>query len=317
VILSVPRKSECSASPCWVCGSTGALPWKERSIQRPLQPEDLQITDYRYGTTLSLLRCRECGFIFSDDKDVVELVSLYERMSDPGYERSQEGRALQMQWLLNKARLLKPQARTVLDVGAGAGLLVVEARRLGLDAVGVEPSHSLVRLGRQLYNIDLIQGVFPHCSLADRTFDLIFLVDIIEHVSNPVELLAHCALALSPIGIIVLVTPNVRSLVARILGRRWWHFRLAHVGYFSPPSLAIAARRGGLTVVDQFSAKWFFRFGYLSERLESYLPIAGMNRLASKLRPLEWFYNRVVPLNVHDSVFVILRKTYETSFQTQ
>jgi hypothetical protein len=70
---------------CWICGASGARHWKDRSIQRPLEPEDLLITDHRYGTTLSLVRCGECGFIFSSDQEVDELVSLYEKMSDPGY----------------------------------------------------------------------------------------------------------------------------------------------------------------------------------------------------------------------------------------
>jgi len=282
-ISSADRKYQRSVSPCWVCGLSGALPWKDRNLQRPLDPEDLRITDYRYGTTLSLLRCARCGFIFSDDNEVAKLASLYERMSDPGYEGSQEGRALQMRWLLSKARKVNPAAKSLLDVGAGAGLLVAEAKRLGFDAVGVEPSHPLVELARRLYHVDLVQGVFPHPLLAGRKFDLIFLVDIIEHVSNPVELLRHCALALAAGGIVIIVTPNVRSLVARVLGQRWWHFRLAHVGYFNRSSLAKAAEQAGLTVAGQFSAKWFFRVSYLAERLESYLPFGRINRLAPRL----------------------------------
>jgi hypothetical protein len=113
---------------CWICGATG----KDRSIQRPLDPEDRRITDHRYGTTLSLVRCGECVFIFSNDKEVDELVSLYEKMSDPGYEESQEGRAQQMRWLLSKARKANPSACSLLDVGAGSGLLVAEAKYFGL-----------------------------------------------------------------------------------------------------------------------------------------------------------------------------------------
>ena len=212
-----------------------------------------------------------------------------------------------MRWLLSKARKVNPAAKSLLDVGAGAGLLVAEAKRLGFDAFGVEPSHSLVALARRLYHVDLAQGVFPHPSLAGRKFDLIFLVDIIEHISNPVELLRHCAEALAPGGIVILVTPNIRSLVARVLGQRWWHLRLAHVGYFSHPSLANAAAQAELTAVEQFSAKWFFRVSYLAERLESYLPVSGLNRISSKLRPLQWIYDRVIPLNLHDSLVLVLK----------
>jgi 2-polyprenyl-3-methyl-5-hydroxy-6-metoxy-1,4-benzoquinol methylase len=257
--------------------------------------------------TLSLLRCSQCGFIFADASEVTELVSLYEQMSDPGYEGSQEGRILQMRWLLRKARKVRPAAKSVLDVGAGSGLLVGEAQRLGLKAVGVEPSHSLVELASRLYGLHLVQGVFPHPALSNRRFDCIFLVDIIEHVANPVELLTHCASALAADGILIMITPNVDSVVARLLGRRWWHLRIAHVGYFGKASLAKAVERAGLIIVQQFYAKWFFRIGYLAERLECYLPVGWLNRLSRKLQPLEWVYNRVVPLNLCDSIVVILQ----------
>ena len=235
------------------------------------------------------------------------MVSLYEKMSDPGYEESQEGRAQQTRWLLSKARKANPSARSLLDVGAGSGLLVAEAKCLGFNAIGVEPSHSLVKLGRRLYQVDLLEGVFPHPMLSNHRFDVIFLVDIIEHVSTPLELLRHCAAALAPQGIIILVTPNVGSLVAKLLGQRWWHFRPAHVGYFSHSSLLKATERAGLTVVEHFSAKWFFRVRYLAERLESYLPVSEFNRLCSKVAALRWLYDRVIPLNLHDSIVLVLK----------
>jgi 2-polyprenyl-3-methyl-5-hydroxy-6-metoxy-1,4-benzoquinol methylase len=304
---SAAAKDLQSDTQCWICGAIGALHWKDRSIQRPLEPEDLRITDYRYGATLSLLRCGECGFIFSNDKEVDELVSLYEKMSDPGYEESQEGRAQQMRWLLSKARKANPSARSLLDVGAGSGLLLAEAKCFGFNPIGVEPSHSLVKLGRRLYQVDLLEGMFPHPMLSNHRFDVIFLVDIIEHVSAPLDLLRHCAAALAPQGIMVLVTPNVGSLVAKLLGQRWWHFRLAHVGYFSHSSLLTAIERAGLTVVEHFSAKWFFRVSYLAERLESYLPVSEFNRLCSKMAALRWLYDRVIPLNLHDSIVLVLK----------
>jgi len=105
----------------------------------------------------------------------------------------------------------------------------------------------------------------------------------------------------------ILVTPNVVSLVAKLLGQRWWHFRLAHVGYFSHSSLLKAVERGGLTVVKHFSAKWFFRVSYLAERLESYLPVSEFNRLCSRMAVLRWLYNRVIPLNLRDSIVLVLK----------
>jgi 2-polyprenyl-3-methyl-5-hydroxy-6-metoxy-1,4-benzoquinol methylase len=293
---------------CWICGSEHTLPWKARSFDRELQPDDLRITDSHYGTTLALRRCAHCGFIFADGRDVRSLVSLYEQLSDPEYEQTQDTRVLQMRWLLAKVRQARPAARTLLDVGAGAGLLVDEAGACGFVATGVEPSRALVAAARDRRQLQLLQGTFPHPHLAGRKFDVITVVDVIEHVSKPLGLLRDCAEALAPNGIVLVVTPDVRSLAARLLGKRWWHFRAAHVGYFSQSSLAALAGAAGLRIIVQFRAKWFFRVQYVAERLEKYLPVSGMNRLARQAALLRWLYRRTIPLNLRDSTAIILAK---------
>jgi 2-polyprenyl-3-methyl-5-hydroxy-6-metoxy-1,4-benzoquinol methylase len=307
-MLSAANKMRERVLTCHVCGSVDTVHWKARDSHGRLVPEDLQITDFRYGVTLSLWKCRECGFIFAGDEEINELTSLYERLSDPEYEKSQVARAYQMRWLLKVARKANPNAVSLLDVGAGAGLLVAEARRLQLDAVGVEPSRAFVDSALSINAVEILHGVFPHPVLTGRQFDLIFLVDVIEHVSNPVELLQSCAEALSPSGMVIVVTPDVASFPAKILGQRWWHFRLAHVGYFNPHSLRIAAEAAGLSTVRRFRAEWFLPVRYVAERVAQYLPIEWINRLASRVQPLRWLYDRVIPLNLHDSFVVFLRR---------
>jgi SAM-dependent methyltransferase len=276
-----------------------------------LVPEDLQITDRRYGVTLSLWKCRACDFIFANDDELPDLVSFYEQLSDPGYVETQETRTLQMRWVLQAAQAVHPTAVSVLDIGAGMGLLVAEARRLGLQAVGVEPCRALVESAAQVHGVDLLHGVFPHADLTTQQFDLIFMVDVLEHVSHPVTLLRDCAEALSPRGVMVVVTPDVASLPARILGQRWWHFRLAHVGYFNQRSLKRASQGAGLAIVHQCRAKWFFPLRYLMERVAMYLPIAWVNQWALRVSLLSWLYSRVVPLNLHDSFVVFLQRMGE------
>src|SRR5262245_12899102 len=114
---------------CWVCSSPDHQLWKERTISGPLRPDDLQITDSNYGATLRLYRCLDCGFIYSDNAEVQELVALYEQLQDPSYEATADTRLVQMRWLISKGREARPKARTLLDIGAASGLLVAEARR--------------------------------------------------------------------------------------------------------------------------------------------------------------------------------------------
>ncbi len=101
---------------------------------------------------------------------------------------------------------------------------------------------------------------------------------------------------------------RLTSIAARLLKQRWWHFRLAHVGYFDRKSLTCAATAARLVPERWVRAKWFFRVGYLAERTSRYLPVGWLNRLAERLAPLRWCYQRVIPLYLRDSYLVFLRR---------
>jgi SAM-dependent methyltransferase len=255
------------------------------------------------------LRCESCGFVFAEsDDDVGRLLELYEALDDPEYDDTSEPRSLQMRWLLNLALRCQPRARSVLDVGAGTGLLVAEAGAVGLDAVGIEPSQSLVATGRAHGVANLIQGILPHEVLASRTFDVVFLIDVIEHVADPVALLQHCADRVAPGGVLVVVTPDLSSVPARLLGRRWWHLRVAHVGYFSRASLERAADQVGFAPEKWTRARWFFRVSYLVDRAAQYVPLHWFLRRWGDTRLVKRALNLVIPLNLHDSYVVVLRR---------
>jgi len=272
-------------------------------------PTDLAITDSNYGATLALRRCRQCSFIFAEGSDLSELFGLYEELSDPGYEGSQDSRELQMRWLIERALRERPGAKTLLDIGAASGLLVKLAREQGLDAKGVEPSRELVATARRLYGVDLIQGTVPHERLLGSHFDVVFLADVIEHVPNPVALLRDARRLLATNGVLVVVTPDVGSLARRLLGKRWWHFRLAHVGYFDAASLSEACARAGLTVTGHYRAKWFFRVSYLAERVLRYLPLRAVERLLHTTLLGRRVGSVVMPLNLFDSWVYVCKRS--------
>lgn len=292
---------------CWVCGSERSEPWKTVRAIDALAPDDLRITDARYGLTLRLLQCAECGFRFASSSALDGLTSLYADLDDPEYEETGEVRRLQLGWLVDLARAELPSARSVLDVGAASGLLVSEAGRRGLEAIGVEPSRWLVERARSRLRVELLEGVLPRPELKDRRFDIVFLVDVIEHVSNPLDVLQRCVDHLAPGGVLLVVTPDAHSIAARLLGKRWWHYRLAHVGYFDRQTLTRAFLRVGLEAIAWRRARWVFPVRYMATRLESYLPVGWLNRLAESVGPIRWLYNRRVPLNLLDSYAVLVR----------
>jgi SAM-dependent methyltransferase len=151
--------------------------------------------------------------------------------------------------------------------------------------------------------------VLPHPALEGKQFDIVSVIDVIEHVSDPLALLREASAYLAPGGVLAVVTPDVGSVAARLLGQRWWHFRLAHVCYFNKRSAAEVFERAGLRVRSERRAGWFFDVGYLAERMERYLPVGGLNRLVRGTPGLRAVYKLVIPLNLRDSFLILLSRS--------
>ena len=134
----------------------------------------------------------------------------------------------------------------------------------------VEPSAALSAEARE-QGLEVLTGVLPHPEIADRRFDAVTLVDVIEHVPDPVELLRLARLQVAPGGCVFVVTPDIASLAARALGRRWWHLRLADVVYFTRATLTRALDAAGFVPEAWWRPGWVFEVGYLTERLGEYV----------------------------------------------
>jgi 2-polyprenyl-3-methyl-5-hydroxy-6-metoxy-1,4-benzoquinol methylase len=254
--------------------------------------DDLRITDSRYGQHMPLYRCGHCGFL-QCDLGGIDITDFYARLEDTGYTDSSRQRQKQFRHLISQTRRFISAAQPrVLDIGAGTGLFVREALDYGWDAVGIEPSKWL---SAQAQNADLpvLTGTFPHPEIRGR-FDAIYLTDVIEHLQNPFALVSGLKNCLGDKGIVIVVTPDVSSIVAKLLGEKWWHFRMAHIGYFNKQTLNALMRRADLSPINYTSARWYFGLNYMAERIARYVPFVG--RWGIRLPEI------LVPLNFFDSV---------------
>lgn len=281
---------------CWICRSSRLALERPANFGGELTSDSFAITDAHYGQTAAIYRCEQCGFL--ECPDLVDALRYYEALEDPAYEEGRRERRLQMKRLLQRVRREKPGGR-LLDVGAGSGMLVEEALSLGFEAEGIEPSRWLQEraAGRGLA---VHLGTLPSPAVRPP-YDVVTLIDVIEHVSDPMELLRQAAGHLAPEGLAAVVTPDVGSLAARLLGRRWWHFRVAHIGYFSRATLQRALRAAGFELLGISRPAWYFGADYLLERVSAYLP--GGLRL-----PVPGLARRItVPLNLGDSLLALCR----------
>jgi 2-polyprenyl-3-methyl-5-hydroxy-6-metoxy-1,4-benzoquinol methylase len=128
--------------------------------------------------------------------------------------------------------------RSVLDVGCAYGTHLELARRRGWACFGVEPSQharqvATERLGSGVRIVSEIDDLVPH------EFDLILMLDVIEHLPDPYRLFyeLYSKGAIQPRTRIVITTPNAGSRQARSDPSQWaYRHPPAHLVFYSARS---------------------------------------------------------------------------------
>mgnify|MGYP004002636007 CR=1 FL=1 len=286
---------------CWICSQNKLKLVKPGNIDSSLTSQSFEITDKEYGVTGDIFLCNSCGFL--QCHKLPNVLKYYEEMEDNNYHKTSAQRSLQMKKILKSIAPYKNHGK-LLDIGAGSGLLVHEAVTLGFKAKGIEPSIWLQKIAVN-NGLTVILGTLPHPSIKQK-FDVITLVDIIEHVSNPVEILKDVYSAMDENGIGLLITPDVNSLMAKILKWKWWHYRIAHIGYYNKETIELCLINAGFKIISISRPTWYFSADYLIKRMMKYLPSFMHFSVSSKLSKF------TVPLNLYDSLQVFFVKNKET-----
>ena len=138
------------------------------------------------------------------------------------------------------------QTNRWLDVGCGAGALLLACHKHGWDATGTEISARPVEALRAR-GLDARLGNVDSLDLPAATFDVVSMVEVIEHVPEPRRLLEAVGVLLRPGGTLYVTTPNSRGLSARLLGLRWSVVSPPeHLQLFSRQGLRMAVEGAGM-----------------------------------------------------------------------
>jgi SAM-dependent methyltransferase len=143
----------------------------------------------------------------------------------------------------------------MLEVGPAAGHLMKAAQDQGWSVTGVEASPKFTRILRER-GLPFHEGTLATLGTSSR-FDLIVMLDVLEHLHDPVADLARCADLLRENGSIVVATCDIGSFAARYYGLRWRQIVISHVFYWTRSSLDVALRRAGLEPRHFSSVRWW------------------------------------------------------------
>lgn len=223
-----------------------------------------QAFDDRYGhpDLFNLVRCTHCGHVMTSpmlcDSDLGTLYSSYYPRKQVNVEalRREALRTLShwaplWRWCVgtdNQGQYSLRPGESMLDIGCGSGLSLLEAKALGGYVTGIEADPNVRRIADEL-GLRIHIGTLQDEPFASEKFDLVVLNQVIEHVPDPALTLVQLRLRLKSDGRIVLVFPNVESFWRRCFGESWinWHVPY-HLHHFSRGGFALMALRLGYEV---------------------------------------------------------------------
>ena len=161
------------------------------------------------------------------------------------------------------------------DIGCASGFFLKAALKSGWKVCGIEMSAQAVDHAREQGLSDLIccdfSNEFEATNYAGR-FDVLTMWDYIEHSLNPERDLMKAYDMIKEDGLLIIETQNIGSLIAKVMGRRWWHLVKVqeHLYHFSPKTISMLLGKSGFRVIHvtrKYCGK-FVDFNFLVERSE-------------------------------------------------
>lgn len=285
---------------CWVCGGTRLHPVHTAIFElSEYTRQDPELARYS-GATVRVVRCDSCGF--GQPEALPSLADYFGRMYDQRWSAEWMETELTSGYkemifrtvLRDLERLVAPSGRTLLDLGAHVGRLIQVAAERGWNAEGVELNPSTAAFAARATGLPVHRMDARALSAAGRRYSAVTLVDVLEHIPEPVDALRAARTVLAPGGWIAVKVPHGPAQLRKeeIRGRIRRGYRptiadnLVHVNHFGVTSLRLALERAGFAAVKvEIAAPEMIPHGY-----------APLRRIGSNvLRALVWRAGRLLP----------------------
>ena len=272
----------------------------------------------------TIVRCTRCGHLYVWPRPPMEEVQAIYRGSyfaNPAFASTDDGAYYgyrdqaedrpnverRMDEILARAERYVAPGR-LLDVGCGLGFMVGTAARRGWDAHGVDLNADAVAWAHEHVSTQITVGTLDSLEAPDSSFDCITLLDLIEHVADPLHELTPVARALRPGGVLVIVTPDAGSIVSRAFGSHWLEMKRApeHLHFFSRDGLTRMLATAGFDVVDMHSIGKITSIRTLLSDLKFYSRpfFNGVERVLDRIH----LADRVVDVDPHTKVCAYARR---------
>lgn len=248
--------------------------------------------------THQMVRCSACGHIYANP--MPRFIDDYETTEDQVYVRSSKQRRKTYDRLLVDILKFKEKGR-LLDIGCATGILM-DAAAPYFDVEGIELSKwaaDRASIKHRVYTTPLRET-----NLANNTYDIITLMGVIEHFSEPLQEISAISKLLSCGGLLVIYTGDVEAWLPKMLGKRWWWYQGMHLNMFSYRTCCDLMLKCGLRILKHRKHTTYFSLASLSISLNRY----PFGRIFQPILNLPGVKDIVIPVTLSGEMLLFAQK---------
>ncbi len=216
------------------------------------------VTYWRTYKSILLNKCRRCHTVFKDDLTPEH----YQEGLEQGYydERLHDQKDLchkkaVLDWLKTYVKCGK-----LLDIGCSIGHLLQFARD-DFDVYGIDSSLKAIEYCKSIIPEGSFHcGLFEQVDLEENCFDLITVIEVIEHIVQPNSFVRKIFGKLKTGGILFIATGNIKSLQAILKRKSWHYFTKDHIVYYDIKTLSYLLEKNNFEILEKNAP---VRFKYL------------------------------------------------------
>lgn len=192
--------------------------------------------------------CRNCHLFFRHPfPSSSELVETYKRVPETHWQY----KGIRNDYKLAFSALMKlKQSGNILDVGCYRGDFL-QLFPDGFSRYGIEPSQAAARTA-EIRGINILGDTVEQVDFKGLRFDIITLIDVLEHLHSPFQTLKKLATLLNAGGILLSTTGNTNSLLWRLMRLDYWYYTPEHISFFNPRWFRWASKQLDLPIIRMY-----------------------------------------------------------------
>jgi 2-polyprenyl-3-methyl-5-hydroxy-6-metoxy-1,4-benzoquinol methylase len=273
-----------TVATCVACGHERMALLYPANVSGEVPVEEFRCTTSALGIHDDILECPRCGLLSSRPTLTnEEIAEGYEQVVDEEYLAEELERRELFDWISDRIDQFSHEGKRLFEIGANVGLFLSVAQERGWNVAGIEPSRWAVESGRERFGVDLRQGTVESLAEEPGSVDVLVMLDVLEHLVDPMSALRSLRPMVDPRGMLVLSTVNVDSLHGRLRKERWPWFIRSHLHYFRPPTLTAMLGAAGFDLVEWNVVPRSFHLSYILHRAAGTFPGSEMVERAAAL----------------------------------